>query len=501
METKNLSVPFFLSTLSHEIRTPLNGVVGYTQLLFQTKLSTDQKMYLLALNKCSLQLISLLNDIIDYSKLSIGKMPIRNECFSIDEVVSVVKSATSERIREKRQNCRYTISRNLPKFIVADKQKLIQVLVNLVSNANKFTDIKGFISIHISPKQKGVLEFTVKDTGVGISKDDQEKLFDAFFQVEKSIGQTGSGLGLAISYRLVKILGGTLNVTSTLKQGTTFSFTINYQESKQYHQKIEKKIGNLKDKYVLVVDDNLDSRITLGESLFDWGMKPIVCSSSIEAEQLIKKKRYSFSLAILDICMPGLSGVELARRIKLENPTLPLIGVSSMEETDDTDFERIIKKPINFTQLLSMIQKIFKGSLRASIVIDNKKDNKEDKNKKAIDPKNKILMVDDNNYNLNLLQNMLEVLNYKNVSRAHNYDTAIEALKKSPSLVFLDLKMKGKNGFDIFEYISKKNLSCKTVVLTASVMDKDKERCKNMGVKYFISKPYSIDQIKEALIY
>lgn len=206
LERKELATQFFLSSLSHEIRTPLNGIIGYNQLLSQTRLSSIQKTYLLSMNKCCIHLMELINDILDYSRLTLDKMRIRNECFSLQEVVNTVSNTMNCRLKEKRQKCHYVVSRNLPKHIVSDKQKLVQILVNLVSNANKFTDLGGFISVHVSPKQANVIEFTVKDTGIGISPEDQEKLFDAFYQVEQAtIGKTGSGLGLAICKKLVNL--------------------------------------------------------------------------------------------------------------------------------------------------------------------------------------------------------------------------------------------------------------------------------------------------------
>ena len=220
MEEKgNLATQFFLSSLSHEIRTPLNGIIGYNQLLMQTKLKPVQKTYLNSMNKCCIQLMGLINDILDYSKLATDKMGIHNECFSIKEVIDAVNTTIGYRLKEKRQRCRYVISKDLPQYVVSDKNKLTQIIINLVSNANKFTGIGGHITIHISPKDENMLEFAIRDTGIGISEENQAKLFDAFYQIGESVTKTGSGLGLAICKKPVALLGGSIHVESLLGEG------------------------------------------------------------------------------------------------------------------------------------------------------------------------------------------------------------------------------------------------------------------------------------------
>lgn len=501
-EPRDLAMPFFLSCLSHEIRTPLNGVVGYSQLLSQTNMSTTQKTYLSSMNKCCLQLMELINDVIDYSKLSVGKMKRRDECFSIQEVIDVVTNTMDCRIKEKRQKCHYAVSRNLPKYIVSDKQKIIQVLINLLSNANKFTDIRGFISVHISPKKENIIEFTVKDTGVGISEKDQIHLFDAFFQVENSIGKPGSGLGLAISKKLVNLLGGDIHVNSILGKGSSFSFTIKYKPQIIFEKKIMKTIGILKGKYVLLVDDNLDNRIILGEMLFEWRMKPIVCASGKEALRLIEKNRYNFCMCIIDICMKGMSGIELARNIKLNYPTIPLLGLSSITEADSSDFVKILPKPIFKTQLLTELQKILSGSMK-NIKLDP---NNSDDVKSTIYNPNfniSILIAEDTPHNLDLLYNMLQTIGYNNIDTAIDGKIAIDKIeqaheeKRYYDVIYVDLRMPNIDGFSLIKYINnKKYLDPNIVVITASVLESDKKKCKQLGINYFISKPYNLDQIR-----
>jgi CheY-like chemotaxis protein len=451
--------------------------------------------------------MELINDVIDYSKLAVGKMKKRKECFSLQEVIDIVNNTMDCRLKEKRQKCHYVISRNLPKYIVSDKQKIIQILVNLISNANKFTDVRGFISVHISPKRENTIEFTVKDNGIGISPEDQANLFDAFFQVEQSMGKTGSGLGLAISKKLTTLLGGDMHVISDVGKGSSFSFTIEYEPHLEFQKKIVKQIRCMRGKYVLVVDDNSDNRIILGEYLFEWRMKPIVCASGVEALRMIEKNRYNFAVGIIDICMSGMSGIELARNIKLDHPTFPLIGLSSVLEVDSTDFERVLDKPVNKTQLLTEIQKIFNGSMKA-IVLDNSDDDSEESVSITEPNKDiKILVAEDTPHNLDLLCKMLQSIQYTNIGTAINGAIAIDKIdeeyeRKEPyDVIFLDLRMPIKDGFDVINHINEKRYNSPQIsIITASVLESDRNKCKKLGVKYFMSKPYTIDQVRNTLV-
>jgi len=490
---------FFLSSLSHELRTPLNGVVGYTQLLSQTDVSPIQKTYLLSMNKCCIQLMGIINDILDYSRLTLDKMRVRNECFSIKEIIDTVMNTMDCRIKEKKQKSRCVISRNLPTHIVSDKQKLIQVLVNLVSNANKFTNIGGFISIHVSPKESNVISFTVKDNGIGISKEDQEKLFDAFYQVDQAIvGENGSGLGLAISQKLVALLGGELQVESSPGKGSSFFFTITCESRDEFGKKAQKHVKGLRDKYVLVVDDNPDNRIILNEMLFGWKMRPVICASAKEALSMIS--RYDFAIGLIDICMPGMTGTDLAKQIKENNPTLPLIALSSLDGiVDSVNFDQVLNKPVHHVQLLLAMEKIIGGSLK-SIYID------EDSNSELVGRTStniRILIVDDIEDNVEVLKHMLRIMEYTNVDDARNGEEAIEMIdsayeQKTPyDIIFLDLRMPGMDGFEVIKYINKKNCKKpKIAVVTASVLDSDRDKCKELGIKFFILKPIDIAQIR-----
>jgi signal transduction histidine kinase len=212
-----------LSSLSHGLRTPLNGIISYNQLLLQTEVTELQQSYLHSMNTCCLELMELLNDILDYSRLCMGKISVNIEKFNIQSVIDVVKGTLNSILSDKKQTCRYVVSRNLPKYIVSDKKKIVQILINVISNASKFSGMGGYIAIHISPKTHDTLEFTVHDNGIGISDKNQEMIFDAFYQMTD---KKGFGLGLTISKQLVDLLGGEIRVSSREGCGSTISFTI-----------------------------------------------------------------------------------------------------------------------------------------------------------------------------------------------------------------------------------------------------------------------------------
>lgn len=507
LETFNLtgeSRDMFLANISHEIRTPLNGIIGYSQLLSQTTLNSTQKNYVLSMNQCGVQLMKIINDILDFSKLSYGKMTINNDSFDIKEIVEILKDTIIQKIIEKKQKIIFIVDEQIPSYIITDKQKLLQILINLVSNSIKFTDLEGLIKVGIKYNKPNFLEIYVKDNGIGISEEDKCKLFNSFIQVNNAKIKSGTGLGLYISKKLVELLGGIIKVDSCITVGSTFTFTVKIKPYEDFEKKLIYNDILLKDKFILIVDDNADNRILLSEMLFEWEMKPIVCASPLEALRMIMTNRYSFSVGLIDICMPGISGIELAKQIKEEHPFFPMIALSSIDSfINSCEFEYKLDKPINKVRLFNYIYEILSRNKNPIGYLGTKKIEQ----KLTLENKQRILIAEDVVYNANLLTNMLQNLTYEDISVAEDGKQTIDIMEtqykigKKFDILLLDLIMPHMNGYDVINVINKKGWDIKIIVITASVLEDDVNKCRNLGIKYFINKPIDLKQLKEILIH
>lgn len=505
MSSKDL----FLANMSHEIRTPLNGVIGYNQLMLQTELNLTQKKYLDSMNHCSIQLMQIINDILDFSKLSSNKMGTSTDCFHVNEVMEAVLDAVGQRIKEKRQIYSLSVSDDIPDFIILDKQKLIQILVNIVSNANKFTDIGGTISIDINLIKPEVIQIIVTDNGIGISTVDQERIFCAFEQLKDySNTSTGTGLGLAISRKLSTLLGGDLQVQSYLGKGSKFTITAKFSPYEDFEKTMSRDSTLLHGKTVLVVDGQMDNRILLNELLFEWKMIPVVCASSLEALRIIMGNRYNFDIGLIDICMPGTLGAELAQQIKEEKPYLPLIAISSIHTFINTkNFECKLDKPIQKVQLFNNMYHILAKSQVYNAYIGEDCITKTSP-RSVLDKSVRILIAEDIIYNRHLLTNMLENMKYSDISIAENGKVAFDMMEyavksKNPyQILLLDLRMPIMDGIQVIKKYKEMGWSIPhIVVVTASIMDSDIQTCKDNGIKYFLNKPIQFQQLKDVMLH
>lgn len=486
----------FLANMSHEIRTPLNGIVGYSQLLSQTNLDNTQKNYTNSINQCSVQLMQIINDILDYSKLASGKMKIKEDCVAIREITDNVLDAISYKIREKRINYKHFIDKKLPEYIIIDKQKLKQIIINLLSNSIKFTNIGGNVELHILYQSENSIKIIVKDNGIGISESGKPNIFKEYSQGNDEITKKygGTGLGLSISKKLTSLLGGSIDFRSEYGKGSDFFFTVKYTPYQTQEPQIVKNTQILQDKYVLVVDDNPSNRIILTEILFDWKMKPISCASAFEAIRYIAANRYNFSIGLIDICMPITNGFELAKQIKIENPKLPLIALSSLDEsfskTESLDFEDKLYKPINTLQLFQSLERVLSNHIDYDPV--------DTKRSRSCSNKNyKILIAEDVTYNQTLLENMLQILGYNNLKSVSDGKQVLQEIDNNNyDLLLLDLRMPEMDGIQVIQVLHQKSNPIKIVPVTASILDEDKDLCRSLGINSFLCKPIDIRDLK-----
>ena len=351
-ENANKAKSIFLAMMSHEIRTPMNGVIGMAALLSSTKLTAEQDEYAETIKSCGEALLTVINDVLDFSKIESGSMELDEQDFDLRDCVEAVLDIFAE--KASKIDLVYQIEHDVPSQIITDPLRLRQILINLVSNAMKFTT-RGevFISVKMAEIESEdlLLEFSIRDTGIGIPADKLDKLFKAFSQIDSSTTRKygGTGLGLAISEKLVKLMGGEINVKSEVGAGTTFSFTIRSKAGlKAQRNYVHLNLTELKGKHILIVDDNETNRDILQTQLEQWKFVPVLAASGPDALKILSSGN-PVDLIISDMNMPEMDGVHLAKKIRKTHPDLPIILLSSMGNEQSRKeshlFNTILTKP------------------------------------------------------------------------------------------------------------------------------------------------------------
>ncbi len=506
-ELANKAKSIFLATMSHEIRTPMNGVIGMAALLSETTQSNEQKEYTETIQNCGENLLGVINDILDFSKIESGHMEMESADFDLRTCIEEVLDVFSGKAAKIGLDLIYGIDQNVPLQIVGDSLRLRQVIMNLVSNAIKFTQQgEVFVVVHLVRIDGNdiTLGFEIRDTGIGISNDKIDRLFKAFSQVDSSMTRKygGTGLGLVICEKLIGLMGGTIEVESRIDIGTTFKFTI--QTSISQHPEpmyLRLNLDGLEGKRVLVVDDNATYRGILKNQLEQWKLVPVLASSGKDALSVLSRDA-NFDLILTDMKMPEMDSMQLVRSIRVIHSTTPIILLSSVGDEklkeNELRFYSLLNKPVRQSSLQKHILLHLKGANNTMHVEDDRKINMST-DFAAKFPMD-ILIVEDNLVNQKLAERVLVKLGYK-PDLATNGLEALKVLEQRKyNVILMDVQMPVMDGLETTKRIrSKPGVKSIIIAMTANAMQGDREECLQAGMDDYISKPIRLEILIDVL--